>query len=317
MGSQPPRRPEKESLSITQSKALLRHKVHDVAFILRALRTIVKDKRPNIPEGDKKPLTKRFPKVSVPEDRKVCRYCRHNFVSCVTYLSKVARNLGLSTMNDLPTLRQGRRKGMCFKESRQLRIFCNFRRKRTSTLQEETKKSVSSLVKKSSNGRSTGRESIGERMIIKPPSRTSHNRISVIDKASKVISKVKDAAKYIKDTLTRKAQLEKKEKDVLTSYRNNSFANNIQFYIQTVTAMQYMCWYTMHGVPYLAHLLQCDSSDPIHIRPDGDSRANDYNDSFGCALYSFCPNLCCGGLRELSQENCWNSLNNPCRLHGM
>ena len=109
---------------------------------------------------------------------------------------------------------------MCFKESRQLRVFCNFRRKRTSTLQEETKKSEGSLVKKSSNGRSTRRESIGERMkIIKSSSkRASHSRILVIDKATKVISMVKDAAKYIKDTLARKAELEKKENGVPTSF---------------------------------------------------------------------------------------------------
>ena len=140
------------------SKIHMRHKLHDVAFMLRALRAVVKDKKPKIAEGDKEPLTKRFSKVRVPEDRKVRRHCRHNFVSYITYLSKVAQHLDLSTMNDLSTLLLRRRKGMCFKESRQQRVFCNFRRKRTFTLQEVSKKSVSSLVKKSSNGRTTKRK---------------------------------------------------------------------------------------------------------------------------------------------------------------
>lgn len=68
--------------------------------------------------------------------------------------------------------------------------------------------------------------------------------------------------------------------------------------------MQYMCWYTMNGIPYLAHLLHCDSSAPNHTRPDGDPRENSYGDPFSCALYSFCPNPCCGDLREPNKENC-------------
>ncbi|KAK8375014.1 hypothetical protein O3P69_017773 [Scylla paramamosain] len=135
-------------------EAHLRRKVHDVAFMLRALRIVVKDTRPHIPQDEKDPLTKRFPKLRVPEDRKVRRHCRHDFVSCVTHLSRAARRLG------------------------------------------------------------------------------------------------------------------------------------------------------------------CDSSAPNNTRPDGDSRANSYGDPFGCALYSFCPNPCCGNLRESSLKNCWNRFNNPCRLHG-
>ncbi|KAG0718720.1 hypothetical protein GWK47_051925 [Chionoecetes opilio] len=106
--------------------------------MLRALRTVVRDQRPNTPEGDQEPLTKRFPKVRVPEDRKVRHHCRHDFVFCVTYLSRMAANLGLSAETDRLTLRQGRSKGMCYKQSRRLRIFCNLPHIKTTAVKKET-----------------------------------------------------------------------------------------------------------------------------------------------------------------------------------
>ncbi|MPC34884.1 hypothetical protein E2C01_028287 [Portunus trituberculatus] len=277
-------------------EAHLRHKVHDVAFMLRAFRMVVKDTRLHIPQDEKDPLTKRFPKVRVPEDRKVRRHCRHDFVSCVTYLSRAARRLGMSAENDLLTLRQGRRKGMCIKGSRRLRIFCDHRHKNTKT-KKEIRNAVGTLLSTSSpkKWKKRVRPSLRERLRVTKP---SGGYISFI------LSLLKK--------FTQKVVISSDN----SSVSNSSSVDGLELYIQTVTAMQYMCWYTMHGVPYLAHLLQCDSSAPNQTRPDGDSRANSYGDPFGCALYSFCPNPCCGDLQEPSLENCWNRFNNPCRLHG-
>lgn len=63
-------------------------------------------------------------------------------------------------------------------------------------------------------------------------------------------------------------------------------------YKMTTSALRYMCWYTLHKIPYLAYLLQCDSTDPMRTTPDGAPRANNDKSAFGCAMYSFCPNPC-------------------------
>ncbi|XP_050697014.1 uncharacterized protein LOC126985757 [Eriocheir sinensis] len=285
-------------------EAHLRLKVHDVAFMLRALRTVVRDVRPGAPDGGREPLTSRFPASPMPEDRKVRRHCRHGFVPCVTYLSRVAHTLSLSTQHDPPTLKQGRRKGMCFRKSRRLSIFCDPRHRKpqeTKEISTEVKKGVSSAMEQVSRA---GKQSISTRMKTVKPTVTKN--VSIIGALIHVfVKKIKTLAKA-----------EVKEKKVLSNVRKASQANKLELYRQTVTALQYMCWYTMHGVPYLAHLLQCDSSDSTRKQPDGDLRAGN-DDPFGCALYSFCPNPCCGGLREPSKEDCWNRFSNPCRLHGL
>lgn len=207
---------------------------------------------------------------------------------------------------------------MCFRKSRRLSIFCKPRHRKHSTVSEKTtihvKRAVSTALKEISLRRREKRQSISVRMkSIKPIIRKKSNN----DKTKGNIMRLLKLLEEHKSKLKKKKKVEIKRKKILTNVRNTTNANKLELYRQTVTALQYMCWYTMHGVAYLAHLLQCDSSDPKRTKPDGDSRANNNDNPFGCALYSFCPNPCCGGLKEPNKENCWNRFSNPCRLHGL
>lgn len=89
-------------------------------------------------------------------------------------------------------------------------------------------------------------------------------------------------------------------------------------FAELVTASQYMCWYTMHEIPYLANMLQCDSTKPNQKAPDNDFRANT-GDIFACAMYSFCPNPCCPRPHETNNGfgHCENrSPSGPCSRWG-
>lgn len=86
-------------------------------------------------------------------------------------------------------------------------------------------------------------------------------------------------------------RLEGDEK-ILNNIMKSSDQEMNDLYRMTTSALRYMCWYTLHRIPYLANLLQCDSTDPMRMTPDGVSRANNDRSVFGCALYSFCPDPC-------------------------
>ncbi|KAK7068494.1 hypothetical protein SK128_019536 [Halocaridina rubra] len=63
----------------------------------------------------------------------------------------------------------------------------------------------------------------------------------------------------------------------------------VRHYKRLLTAMQFMCWYTMHKIYFLKFILQCDTTSYVTI--DKDPRANSRK-PFACAVYSFCPNPC-------------------------
>lgn len=80
------------------------------------------------------------------------------------------------------------------------------------------------------------------------------------------------------------------------------------------TAMYFMCWYTMHKMPYLANIVQCDSryncGHPNET--DGDLRATPIH-PFSCALHSFCPDPCCRLPFAVMKGACESLPSNPCR----
>lgn len=82
------------------------------------------------------------------------------------------------------------------------------------------------------------------------------------------------------------------------------------------TASYYMCWYTMLGTPVLSMLGDtCDNFanclDPAFGHRNHDPRSDDKL-SFACAMYSFCPDPCCP-LKHISYEQeCRDSIHNPC-----
>lgn len=212
-------------------EAHLRLKEHNVAFMLRALRTVARGVRHSAPDGGRELLTSRFPSLRMHVDRKVRRHCRHGFVSCVTYLSHVAHNLSLSIHNDQPTVKQGRRKGMCFKKSRRLSIFCEPHHKKPSTptkkIRIDVQKGVSNALEKISEEKWVERQSISTRMkSIKPT-------------VPKKISTYKKSLKYLENT-KKETKVEVKEKHVLTNIRNTTFAIKLELYRLTVTALQYV-----------------------------------------------------------------------------
>lgn len=82
------------------------------------------------------------------------------------------------------------------------------------------------------------------------------------------------------------------------------------------TASYYLCWYVMNEVQYLESIGEpCDNFatclDSEFGASNKDPRASD-NSSFGCVLYSVCPDPCCP-LRHISSfDECWNNQMNPC-----
>ncbi|XP_071522295.1 uncharacterized protein [Panulirus ornatus] len=98
---------------------------HDAAFMLRVLRRYVDDPRVHNQNNPKISLYGRFPYKPMPEDPKVARHCAKSFISCVSYLSKVSRQIRLSSRYDKQTRVKGEEQGLCDERGR-FRIFCEY-----------------------------------------------------------------------------------------------------------------------------------------------------------------------------------------------
>ncbi|XP_018323270.1 uncharacterized protein LOC108735691 [Agrilus planipennis] len=95
------------------------------------------------------------------------------------------------------------------------------------------------------------------------------------------------------------------------------FQGPIERYQWRVTATYYMCWYTLNEVPFLRHFNEtCDNSANCIGQLSGlynnDPRAKD-EQPFACALYSFCPDMCCTLPVTNDTKSCWEQRkDNPC-----
>lgn len=82
------------------------------------------------------------------------------------------------------------------------------------------------------------------------------------------------------------------------------------------SASYYMCWYTMLETPEMTALeASCDNFanclDPVYGHKNKDPRADD-RESFACATYSFCPDICCPIKHTKTLQNCYEDELNPC-----
>ena len=92
------------------------------------------------------------------------------------------------------------------------------------------------------------------------------------------------------------------------------FANPIQKFQWMISALYYMCFYTMKEIQYLKFFHDsCDNYGScldwnfgLH---NNDIRGND-NVPFSCATYSFCPDPCCPLKHLRESESCF--LYSPC-----
>ncbi|KAG6448886.1 hypothetical protein O3G_MSEX005743 [Manduca sexta] len=89
-------------------------------------------------------------------------------------------------------------------------------------------------------------------------------------------------------------------------------------FVWRTSASYYMCWYTLLETPALSMLGEpCDNFanclDPVHGARNHDYRAND-TQSFACAMYSFCPDLCCP-IRYINSNECYKNNENPCLVN--
>lgn len=95
-------------------------------------------------------------------------------------------------------------------------------------------------------------------------------------------------------------------------YRYYVFSERFQW---RTTVSYYMCWYTMLGVSDLATFGEpCDNHanclDEYGVH-NKDPRADDTK-PHACALYSFCPDLCCPVKHIWYMKDCFQSQRNPC-----
>lgn len=94
------------------------------------------------------------------------------------------------------------------------------------------------------------------------------------------------------------------------------FAGPLERFQWRTTASYYMCWYAMQETPELEHFEEhCDNYAACldnRFGPNNwDVRTNDTT-AFACALYSFCPDVCCPFKHVDRLESCWNEPENPC-----
>ncbi|XP_077284419.1 uncharacterized protein LOC143909969 [Arctopsyche grandis] len=111
-----------------------------------------------------------------------------------------------------------------------------------------------------------------------------------------------------------KKNLKKEIEDV------TQFEDHQDRYQWVITAMYYMCWYTMKEEEMLKHLNErCDNFAACLDKDFGfrnnDPRADDEL-PFNCASYSFCPDPCCPSKHLKSKEECLKDDSNPCYIEG-
>ncbi|KAF0313991.1 Fibulin-1 [Amphibalanus amphitrite] len=97
------------------------------------------------------------------------------------------------------------------------------------------------------------------------------------------------------------------------------FRSLVERFRWMTTASYFMCWYTMHQMPELAYFAErCDNYADCMQTPDStevgnqDPRVHSTDTPFACALYSFCPEVCCPLRTVRSLEQCTKSPLNPC-----
>lgn len=94
------------------------------------------------------------------------------------------------------------------------------------------------------------------------------------------------------------------------------FNNPVERFQWSTSASYYMCWYTMLGNPELSMIGEpCNNfANYVELGQYGyhhsDIRSDD-RFSFACAMYSFCPDPCCGKKYIQTREQCDNKAN-PC-----
>ena len=97
------------------------------------------------------------------------------------------------------------------------------------------------------------------------------------------------------------------------------FGSLVERFRWMTTASYFMCWYTMHQMPELAYFAErCDNYADCMQTPEStdvgnkDPRVHATDTPFACALYSFCPEVCCPLRAVRSLEQCTDSPLNPC-----
>lgn len=102
-------------------------------------------------------------------------------------------------------------------------------------------------------------------------------------------------------------------------YVSHPFLDTKDRFKWVTTAVYYMCWYTMLGVPFLSMIGEpCDNFANCLERDYGyhnrDLRSDD-RQPFACALHSFCPDPCCPRRHVRALHQCDNE-DNPCYFEG-
>lgn len=117
--------PERPNMGVNKfgysGTKIIRLLTHDTAFLLRALRTVVRDTT-NLRHSPP-PLTAQLPTIAQQQtDPKVAKFCSKSYIHCVLHLSSISWDLRLNTRYDYLTRRAGIDKGLC--GGRKFNIFC-------------------------------------------------------------------------------------------------------------------------------------------------------------------------------------------------